>query len=87
MTTTTTKPNCRECVHMLELPGYTHIRCNNHAAKVLGHAHGISRGWFRWPLNFDPVWLLSCDGFSADQRDRMPVKEVHPLLELAALLR
>jgi hypothetical protein len=30
---------------------------------------------------------LSCDGFSADERDRMPVKAVHPLLELVGLLK
>lgn len=30
---------------------------------VKGHPAGIRRGWFNWPYNFDPVWLLSCDGF------------------------
>jgi len=25
--------------------------------------HGISHGWFCWPVNFDPTWLLTCDGF------------------------
>lgn len=24
---------------------------------------GIRRGWFNWPHNFDPVWLLTCTGF------------------------
>ena len=24
--------------------------------------HGLTSGWFAWPLNFDPVWLLNCDG-------------------------
>jgi hypothetical protein len=30
---------------------------------VKGNPHGIENGWFNWPWNFDPVWLLSCDGF------------------------
>lgn len=30
---------------------------------VSGNRHGIEHGWFLWPLNFDPVWLESCDGF------------------------
>lgn len=30
---------------------------------VEGNAHGIRKGWFAWPVNFDPVWLLSCNGF------------------------
>ena len=24
---------------------------------------GVQRGWFRWPANFDPVWLVKCNGF------------------------
>ena len=31
---------------------------------VTGHPHGIKSGWFTWPINFDPAWLLSCDGFT-----------------------
>ena len=30
---------------------------------VSGCDHGIRSGWFFWPLNFDPVWLETCDGF------------------------
>ncbi len=30
---------------------------------VLGDESGIKHGWFMWPLNFDPTWLLTCDGF------------------------
>ena len=25
--------------------------------------HGVRSGWFIWPINFDPIWLLNCDGF------------------------
>ena len=24
---------------------------------------GIRGGWFNWPWDFDPTWLISCDGF------------------------
>lgn len=36
---------------------------------IKGNPHGIKKGWFNWPLNFDPVWLDACDGFAkkADQ--------------------
>ena len=27
--------------------------------------HGFDSGWFMWPINFDPVWLISCDGYEA----------------------
>lgn len=30
---------------------------------VNGDSHGIMKGWFMWPLNYDPTWLLSCNGF------------------------
>ena len=36
--------------------------------KVVGHPHGIRRGWFAWPMNFDPAWLLECDGFQAKDK-------------------
>jgi len=30
---------------------------------IKGNEHGIKKGWFNWPVNFDPCWLISCDGF------------------------
>lgn len=80
------KPNCYECVHRLGVPGNAHSRCNNHTAKVTANAHGVAHGWFRWPLNFDPVWLQSCDGFSTNPKDVMPRKELSPLAELLSML-
>ena len=32
---------------------------------VHGHPHGIRNGWFLWPVDFDPVWLLDCNGYEA----------------------
>lgn len=31
---------------------------------VAGNPHGAAHGWFNWPFNFDPIWLLTCDGFT-----------------------
>lgn len=31
--------------------------------KVVGDKHGIKQGWFNHPFNFDPIWLVSCEGF------------------------
>jgi hypothetical protein len=33
---------------------------------VTGNQHGIRNGWFNWPVNFDPVWLETCNGFEAE---------------------
>jgi hypothetical protein len=78
---------CYKCVHRLEIPGNAHTRCNNHNAKVSGSEHGIRKGWFAWPLNFDPVWLESCNGFSDKPEDRKPRQELSPIVELLAMLR
>lgn len=80
------KPNCYKCVHCLTVPGYAHKRCNNSEANVKGNSHGIRMGWFLWPVNFDPTWLESCDGFSDNPEDKKPVKEYNPFMELAAIL-
>lgn len=78
---------CYKCVHRLTIPGNYHSRCNNHGAKVTGDPHGIKMGWFHWPLNFDPVWLKSCDGFSDKEEDRKAEQKLSPLQELISLLR
>lgn len=31
---------------------------------VKGNDIGIRGGWFAHPYNFDPLWLMECDGFS-----------------------
>jgi hypothetical protein len=62
-------PDCYKCVHRRAIPGDCHSNCVNTSAHVTGHSHGIVHGWFWWPINFDPVWLISCDGFNpTDER-------------------
>ena len=68
------KPNCYQCVHRLSIPGDCHSMCNNRDAKVTGMEHGIRSGWFMYTFNFDPVWLVSCDGFSDNPNDKRPEK-------------
>lgn len=37
--------------------------------KIMGHPHGVRHGWFMWPVNFDPTWLQSCEGFTKAEGD------------------
>ena len=37
---------------------------------VRANAHGIARSWFSWPVDFDPLWLESCDGFEEENEDQ-----------------
>ena len=30
---------------------------------VTGHRIGVEGGYFQWPWNYDPRWLMSCNGF------------------------
>lgn len=32
--------------------------------KIDADPYGIRMGWFLWPINFDPIWLSRCDGFT-----------------------
>lgn len=57
------KPDCYECEYRGELIGDCHSHCKNRNAKVTGNKYGRNQGWFTYPINFDPVWLESCDGF------------------------
>jgi len=59
------KPNCYKCEFRGSIPGDAHSQCHNINAHVEGDAYGRRSGWFFWPVNFDPVWLESCDGFKA----------------------
>jgi hypothetical protein len=31
---------------------------------------GIRHGWFMWPGNFDPTWLINCDGFIEKEKKK-----------------
>lgn len=33
------------------------------ALKIHADPYGVAHGWFVWPMNFDPTWLTSCEGF------------------------
>lgn len=78
------KHNCYECKYRRDIGGDCHSTCVHpqiKASSMLGAAmslrisatvHGVDNGWFFWPINFDPVWLLNCDGFEKkeDENER-----------------
>lgn len=57
------KPDCSKCQHEETVPGSYHVACANTSASVEGSKYGERSGWFYWPYDFDPTWLISCDGF------------------------
>lgn len=36
---------------------------------IRAETHGVRNGWFFWPVNFDPVWLINCDGFTQKEKN------------------
>lgn len=70
-------PGCYECEHRRDIPGDAHSRCAHPEAALGGAAaaalgiraqpHAVASGWFFWPFNFDPRWLLSCTGYQAKE--------------------
>ena len=42
---------------------------NHEELHIKGDKYGVLNGWFGWPVNFDPVWLENCDGFTPKESD------------------
>ena len=57
------KPNCKTCKFIQDVPGDAHKCCTNTNANVEGAELGIRNGYFDWPYNFSPWWLVKCDGY------------------------
>lgn len=51
------KPDCYKCEHKQIIPGNAHISCVNPDPAMKGNPHGIRKGWFLYPILFDPVWM------------------------------
>ena len=77
------------CAHLRDIPGDCHKRCNCWDKAVVGcSSWGVQKGWCNWPLNFDPIWIESCDSFSTNAKDRKAAtKKLDPLIEIMAMLR
>jgi hypothetical protein len=51
-----TMNDCWHCKHQREVTGNAHIMCVNPDPDMTGDSHGIKKGWFMYPLLFDPIW-------------------------------
>lgn len=43
---------------------------NAERLKIQAHRHGVVNGWFYWPVNFDPTWLLNCEGYEEKEKNK-----------------
>ena len=82
------KHDCFKCTHHRTIPGDAHFRCNNPKAKVELNPTGVRGGWAAWPINFCPVWIDSCDGFSDNPKNlTKPDVKLSEGQQLLAILR
>jgi hypothetical protein len=63
--------DCYQCVHRRDAGhNTTHSACAKPDPDMTGHPHGIKKGWFQYPRNFDPVWKTRpCANFEARPDD------------------
>lgn len=55
---------CNTCIHKRNIPGDAHFSCNKPSISVSGVDEiGVQRGYFMFPINFDPIWAEECTGF------------------------
>lgn len=57
------KKTCYQCTFKGEVPGSCHSRCEfnwtqSTHEKPKGHERGKQMGWYMWPYNYDPVWMI-----------------------------
>ena len=43
---------------------------NESNLNIKAELHGVMNGWFFWPVNFDPVWLINCNGFTPKEDEK-----------------
>jgi len=69
--------DCYSCKHRRRVPGDAHSSCACHTAEVVGNPRGIKGGWFHWPFNFDPTWVVACDSYEEKKMKEKLQKSDH----------
>lgn len=54
---------CYQCKHRGTVPGDTHSMCafnwaTSENLPPQGNSHGIKNGWWIFPFNYDPTWMI-----------------------------
>lgn len=45
------------------MTGATSLATKDQSFIIEGNPHGVRNGWFTWPIDFDPTWVVLCTGF------------------------
>ena len=69
------KKDCFNCAYCSNVPGSAHKSCNFNwieakTAPPLPDNVGVEKGWYMFPLNYDPVWQREeCPEFATTKDD------------------
>lgn len=78
---------CYKCVHhRRRIAHQGSLACNNFGATLRAKPGAILRGKFWWPISFDPIYLLWCEGFSDKPEDDLPPKQDGVHADFVALM-
>ena len=45
--------------------GHAEVKSQSDQSAVKLNPHGVKNGWAAWPLDYDPIWVESCEFESA----------------------
>lgn len=85
--------NCWNCAYKRNIPGNAHISCHFNFKKAellppLASQHGIDKGWYMFPVNFDPRWQTEeCKGHAQEVDKELYLKDHNPFLTLLSFFR
>ena len=86
------KKSCSTCAYKRNIPGNTHIACKfdffgQGVPMPNGDKHGIKNGWYAFPFNYDPIWMVEeCTVHSKTADPNKTIKN-NPLFDILSLLR
>lgn len=85
------KKTCYDCAYKANVPGDAHISCRfkwsgSELNPPLANETGIKKGWYTFPINFDPAWQEEeCKAWNDKKEEEKYINEFNPLLALLSL--
>lgn len=82
---------CYNCAYKQVIPGNTHVQCMFDFQKAKmpmpkGDETGIKNGWFVFPINYDPNWMLEECRAHSTTKDPEMIREDNLMIALIAIL-
>ena len=85
------KNNCYNCAYRGKVAGSSHSKCHfkwskSELSPPKANAHGIDKGWYIFPLNYDPVWQQEPCKAHSKEVNPDNFQEFSSLMEFASIV-